>query len=134
MKKFGILVEMLSIKFLWLPLVFSVPLAFLCPSKGVDFVLFGLGIPIGFALHEYLHIALLPQDSFTFRKNTFAVVEVSGEVSSEVLFLSSILPGLVLGSLGLVLLSFNGLIAIPFLIHFLTIPADIAGCGGIKFE
>ncbi|WP_297073205.1 hypothetical protein [Thermococcus sp.] len=132
MRKLGVLIEALSTRFLWLPFFFALPFVVLCPSKALKLVLFGLAVPVSVALHEFLHVVLLPPNGFILRKGTFLTIEVVGNASRETLFLSSILPGIVLGTVGLILLPGYGLVAIPFLLHFLTIPADIAGLGGIK--
>ena len=134
MKKLEVLVEVLSIKLLWLPFISAVPIAVLCPSKGISFLLFGLSIPLSIALHEFLHVLPLPPDSFSLRKGAFIAIEVVGNVPTETLVVSAILPGLVLGSIGFLLLSYDTLIALPFLMHVLSVPFDILGMGGIRLE
>ena len=134
MRKLAVLVEVLSIKLLWLPFLFAVPITLLCPTRGASFLLFGLGIPISMALHELLHVLPLPSGSFSLRKGAFIAVEVVSDIPSSILVVSAILPGLILGSVGLLLLSYNALVAFPFVIHLLSIPLDIAGIGGISLE
>jgi len=134
MRRLTVFMEVLSIKLLWMPLLFALPFAALCPLRGGRFIIFGLGVPISMALHEFLHVLLLPSNSFSLRKGTFVAVEIIGSVSGKVLFVSALLPGLVLGSVGLVLLSHDALVAFPFVVHLLAIPLDIAGMEGIHLE
>ncbi|ASJ12200.1 hypothetical protein [Thermococcus thioreducens] len=132
MRKLAVFGEVLSIKLLWLPLIFALPIASLCPSNGKSFLLFGAGIPISIALHEFLHVLLLPSGSFSLRKGAFIAVEITGNVPAFPLFVSALLPGLVLGSVGVLLLPHDALVAFPFVMHLLSVPLDIAGIGGIR--
>ncbi|ASJ10289.1 hypothetical protein A3L12_02750 [Thermococcus sp. P6] len=134
MKKSEVIPKVLFTRLLWVPLLGALPFLFVWPALGLRLVASASLLPLTFAVHEFLHVVLLPDDGFSFREGRFFEITVEKEVSPGMVFLSAILPAEVLGSIGLLVVCYDSLIAFPFLLHLIALPEDVAGVGGMRIE
>jgi len=134
MKKSEVILKVLSTRLLWVPLLGALPFLLVWPALGLRLVTSASLLPLTFACHEFLHVVLLPDEGFSFRGGRFFEITVEKEVPPGMAFLSAILPAAVLGSIGLLVVRYDPLIAFPFLLHLIALPGDVAGLGGMRIE
>ncbi len=111
----------------WLFALMAVPFLWVGPWLFIRIELAILSIPISLLMHEMLHALPLPAKTrYTIIRTPFCLALTLNEPlpTPGRALLSACLPGLLLPAFGLWLMRYHVLIALPWLLHFISLPFD----------
>lgn len=106
----------------------ALPLFFVWPMLFIQTQLTLLSIPVSLVLHEWLHAWLLPKKTqFQIVQKPFYIALVFNQPLQSPLraLASAALPGMLLPLIGLWLLRWHPMTALPWLCHAFTLPFDL---------
>ncbi len=114
-------------KILWLPLAFTLPFAFLWFPLFLRMAACAILIPGALFLHELLHVLFVPAQTIMRVVNCNGVLglDFEGPISIERGLLIALAPHLVLWGAAFWLWSWDYLLALPFALAGLSLPADL---------
>lgn len=128
----NLLKALTRVKLLWLPCLIPLPLLLIWQELFLRLEVCALLIPSTLFLHEWLHLLFIPNDARVEICVSWHSICLKMEGTRLYLqaLLAALAPSLILSGVGLLVARFDGLFALPFLMHAISFPIDLWGWYG----